>query len=236
MDRQRRVLIVDDDPDIAHLVALHLRDCGCAVAIESSGVAGLARAQGGAFSLLILDLSLPDMGGLDVCRYLRREQNYVPILMLTARAAEHDRVVGLNVGADDYLTKPFSVVELVARAKAIFRRREVWAHSAAGEVIDLDGLHIDLTRREVAIAGRPVALTAKEFELLSVFAQNPGRVFSRTQLLDKIWGEAHDGYDHTVHSHINRLRTKIEANPAKPQHILTVRSVGYKFRDHAVRA
>lgn len=234
MDKQRRVLVVDDDPDIAHLVALHLRDCGCAVTIESTGVGGFKRAQRESFELLILDLTLPGLGGLDICRSLRRAQNYVPILMLTARASEQDRVLGFNTGADDYLTKPFSVVELAARVKAIFRRQELWVESAAREVIRLDGLHIDLARHEVAIAGKAVALTAKEFDLLSVFAQNPGRVFSRAQLLDKIWGDAHDGYDHTVHSHINRLRTKIETNPAKPQHILTVRSVGYKFRDYAV--
>jgi DNA-binding response OmpR family regulator len=230
---QRRILIVEDDPDIAHLVEFHLRDLGCRIACECTGAGALARLGAESFDLVILDLMLPGMSGLDICRHLRSKPDYVAILMLTARSSELDRVLGLETGADDYLTKPFSVMELVARVKAIFRRLD--AHALKPEahegLIRAGELSIDLERHEVAVGGRSAALTAKEFELLTFFAQHPGRVFTRTQLLDKVWGYGHDGYEHTVNSHINRLRTKIEADPARPQHILTVWSVGYKFRD-----
>jgi len=229
---QRRILIVEDDPDIARLVEFHLRDLGCSVVVERTGTLGLARAEAESFDMVILDLMLPGVGGLDICRQLRGKPGYVPIMMLTARSSELDRVLGLEIGADDYLTKPFSVMELVARVKAIFRRLEaVAAKVPALDMIRSGALSIDMASHEVVVGGRQVALTAKEFELLSFFAQNPGRVFTRAQLLDKVWGYGHDGYEHTVNSHINRLRTKIEANPAKPQHVLTVWSVGYKFHD-----
>jgi len=233
---QRNILVVEDNPEIAHLVEFHLRDLGCSVTVEKNGTEGLSRAESSAFDMVILDLMLPGIGGLDICRNLRNKASYVPILMLTARSSEIDRVVGLESGADDYLTKPFSVMELIARVKAIFRRLDaLGAKPAQTNLIQSEKLSIDLGRHEVVVEGRPVALTAKEFELLSYFAQNPGQVFTRSQLLDKVWGYGHDGYEHTVNSHINRLRTKIEANPAKPQHILTVWSVGYKFHDqHAL--
>lgn len=236
MAMQRKILIVEDNPDIAHLVEFHLRDLGCSVVVERTGTDGLSRAERDAFDMVILDLMLPGIGGLDICRNLRNKSNYVPILMLTARSSEIDRVLGLEIGADDYLTKPFSVMELIARIKAIFRRLDaISASPAATHRIQAKELSIDLGRHEVVVEGKPVELTAKEFELLSYFAQNPGQVFTRSQLLDKVWGYGHDGYEHTVNSHINRLRTKIETNPAKPQHILTVWSVGYKFRDqHAL--
>lgn len=229
---QRNILIVEDNPEIAHLVEFHLRDHGFSVAVERTGTEGLSRAEGEAFDMVILDLMLPGINGLDICRKLRSLSNYVPILMLTARSSEIDRVLGLEIGADDYLTKPFSIMELLARVKAIFRRLDVRnTKPAETRLIQAQELSIDLGRHEVIVAGKRAELTAKEFELLSCFAQNPGRVFTRTQLLDKVWGYGHDGYEHTVNSHINRLRTKIETNPAKPQYILTVWSVGYKFRD-----
>ena len=231
---QRKILIVEDDPDIAHLVEFHLRDNGYATQLEHTGNHALARIEVESFDLIILDLMLPGIGGLDICRQLRSEADYVPILMLTARSAELDRVIGLEMGADDYLTKPFSVLELVARVKAIFRRLDALSPKQEGRnVIQTGELCINLARHEVAVEGKPVTLTAKEFELLTFFAQNPGHVFTRSQLLDKVWGYGHEGYEHTVNSHINRLRTKIEPNPAKPKHILTVWSVGYKFRDQA---
>lgn len=229
----RSVLVIEDDHDIAELVALHLRDAGCEVTLVHDGPTGLATAARGGFDLLVLDLMLPGLDGLSICRTLRSGPGYVPILMLTARSAEPDRVAGLEQGADDYLTKPFAIRELVARVKALLRRAEAMAFSVAepdrDEAIRAGNLLIDPQRRTVTMAGRPVELTAREFDLLLHFARHPGRVYSRLQLLDQVWGYGHEGYEHTVNSHINRLRAKIEADPAKPRHVLTVWGVGYKF-------
>jgi DNA-binding response OmpR family regulator len=230
----RNILVVEDNRDLAELVALHLRDLAAVVDVVADGAAGLARARQGGYDLVILDLMLPGLDGLEVCRRLRAGASYLPILMLTAKSTEVDRVLGLEMGADDYLTKPFSIRELMARVKAIFRRMDVVA-GTAGEalepVIRHDGLSIDCTRREVRVEGEPVELTSREFELLTHFARHPGRVYKRTQLLDQVWGYGYEGYEHTVNSHINRLRAKIERNPAAPRYILTVWGVGYKFRD-----
>ena len=177
---------------------------------------------------------LPELDGLEVCRLLRSEPGYTPILMLTARSSEVDRVVGLETGADDYLTKPFSVRELVARAKAIFRRVDAFRTAARGpERLAFADLEIDTASRKVELAGRSVHLTAKEFDLLVHFARHPGRVYSRAELLDSVWGYAYEGYEHTVNSHINRLRTKIEDDPSQPRFILTVWGVGYRFAESA---
>jgi two-component system OmpR family response regulator len=233
----RKVLIVEDNPDIARLVALHLRDIQCESDIAADGAEGLRRFRSAAYDLVILDLMLPELDGLAVCRQLRTERAYVPILMLTARSGELDRVLGLEIGADDYLTKPFSVRELLARVKALFRRVEGLGQpgeSARGEErIEHGGLHIDVARRDVRVEEREVTLTAKEFDLLLHFARHPGRVYTRLQLLDEVWGYGHDGYEHTVNTHINRLRAKIEADPSKPCYVLTVWGVGYKFAEHA---
>ncbi|HXK54155.1 MAG TPA: response regulator transcription factor, partial [Hyphomicrobiales bacterium] len=173
--------------------------------------------------------------GLSICREIRSTGDYVPILILTAKSSELDRVLGLEIGADDYLTKPFSISELMARIKALLRRVEALAQKAdkaqARTIIEHGGLKLDAARHTVSIDGRAVDLTAREFELLHHFASHPGQVFSRAQLLDQVWGYNHDGYEHTVNTHINRLRSKIEADPASPRHILTVRGVGYKFAD-----
>jgi len=226
----RRVLVVEDDGDIAHLLALHLRDLGCEVELAGDGEAGLARARSGRYDLVILDLMLPRIDGLELCRRLRAEGLGTLVLMLTARTAELDRVLGLELGADDYLTKPFSIHELVARVKALFRRSHAAAPPAAGaEVIELPGLRIDRASRSVTCAGRELELTAREFDLLYHFASHPGRVFTRTQLLDQVWGLGHESYEHTVNSHINRLRAKVEPDPTRPRYVLTVRGVGYKF-------
>lgn len=224
---QRRILVVEDEREIASLVARLLRDAGFAAAVEHSGPPGLARAEAEQFDLLVLDVGLPGIDGLEVCRRLRARHCRLPILMLSARASEGDRVCGFEAGADDYLGKPFGAAELLARIKALLRRVE--AADPGGNVIQVGGLRMDLARHEVVLAGRPVTLTAKEFLLLAVLARQPGRIFTRAQLLDAVWGVDHDGYDHTVHSHINRLRSKIEKDPAKPQRVLTVRSVGYKL-------
>jgi DNA-binding response OmpR family regulator len=231
---QRNVLVIEDQQDIAELVRLHLKDLNCNAKLAFDGIAGLAEAEAGQYDLIILDLMLPGMDGLEVCKRVRAKSRYTPILMLTSKSSELDRVLGLELGADDYLTKPFSVMELVARVKAIFRRGDALAPGSSGEApttIRAGELEVDPDKRVAMLAGRPVELTAKEFDLLVHFARNPGRVYSRGQLLDAVWGYSHSGYEHTVNSHINRLRTKIEADPAKPRYILTVWSVGYKFNE-----
>ncbi|MEW6647786.1 MAG: response regulator transcription factor [Pseudomonadota bacterium] len=227
------VLVIEDNKDIAELVALHLRDAGFAVTLAEDGARGLALARGGNYDALVLDLMLPGIDGLSICRELRQQESYLPILMLTAKSSELDRVLGLELGADDYLTKPFSIRELVARVKALLRRQAalVPAAATAGTTLDCGDLHIDSARRSVSIAGREVELTAREFDLLLHFARHPGRVFSRAQLLDQVWGYGHEGYEHTVNSHINRLRSKIEQDPAAPRYVLTVWGVGYKFAE-----
>ncbi|SCZ57174.1 response regulator transcription factor [Thiohalomonas denitrificans] len=231
----RSILVIEDDADIADLVALHLRDEGHSVDIAADGEAGLTRALGGRYDLVVLDLMLPGMDGLSLCQRLRAEDRYLPVLMLTARSSELDRVLGLEIGADDYLTKPFSIRELVARVKALLRRAEAMAaparESGTEEAITAGGLSIDPERRTVSVDDQPVELTAREFDLLLHFARHPGRVYSRSQLLDQVWGYNHDGYEHTVNSHINRLRNKVEADPAHPRYVLTVWGVGYKFAE-----
>jgi DNA-binding response OmpR family regulator len=230
----RRVLVLEDDRDIAHLVELHLRDLECVAHVCGDGTQGLGLALRNRYDLVILDLMLPGMDGLEICRRLRTQSNYVPILMLTAKSTELDRVVGLEIGADDYLTKPFSIRELQARVKALFRRIDAMSQQADHDgigVLRLDKLEIDSEKRSVTLDGNNITLTAKEFDLLLQFARHPGRVYTRTQLLDLVWGYSYDGYEHTVNSHINRLRAKMEDNPAKPRYILTVWGVGYKFTD-----
>jgi DNA-binding response OmpR family regulator len=229
----RKVLIVEDNPDIAKLVSLHLKDLDCEVALAADGLRGLDEARARRYDLIILDLMLPGMEGLEVCRRLRGETDYTPILMLTAKSSEVDRVVGLEIGADDYLTKPFSIGELIARVKAIFRRVDALGsgREEAPRRLNLGAMTIDVEKRTVTVAGQPVDLTAKEFDLLLQFAEHPGRVYSRQQLLDLVWGTGHMGYEHTVNSHINRLRGKIETDPAAPEYVLTVWGVGYKFSD-----
>jgi DNA-binding response OmpR family regulator len=233
----RRVLIDEDDPDIGRLVSLQLTELDCETRLIADGVSGLAEAEAGNYDLVILDLMLPRMDGLQICRRLRAQPGYTPILMLTAKSSELDRVLGLELGADDYLTKPFSMLELAARVKAVFRRADhaqaaAATQAAAGtQVIEAGGLRIDLERHEVLVDGKPVELTAKEFELLAYFARAPGRVYTRAQLLDQVWGYSHSGYEHTVNSHINRLRNKIERDAGNPDYIQTVWGVGYKFAD-----
>jgi DNA-binding response OmpR family regulator len=234
----RNVLVVEDDKDIARLLDLHLRDEGYSVTVASDGKTGLTRALSKPYDIVILDLILPGMDGLEVCRGIRNRKDYTPILMLTAKSTDVDRIVGLEMGADDYLTKPFNVRELLARVKALFRRVDALrAKDPAVPLrrIESGDLVIDPEKRKVAIRGNPVHLTAREFELLQEFARHPGRVYTRAQLLDKVWGYSYQGYEHTVNSHINRLREKIEKNPAKPRYILTVRGVGYRFAEPGER-
>lgn len=228
----KKILIIEDNQDLAHPLETHLLEMAFQVDLVFDGLEGLARAESGDYDLIILDLMLPGLDGIEVCKRLRRKSSYVPILMLTAKSSEMDRVVGLEVGADDYVTKPFSIRELIARIKAIFRRIDELQHQAKKDlpaVIKAGELVIDPLARNAHISGRRIDLTAREYDLLLHFVRNPGKVFTRAQLLDTVWGYGHDGYEHTVNSHINRLRSKIENDPAHPAYILTVWGVGYKF-------
>ncbi len=231
----RRALIVEDNHEISALVRLHLLDVQCEADVAADGKRGLELASARRYDLVVLDLMLPEMDGLDLCREIRALPGYVPILMLTAKSTELDRVLGLEMGADDYLVKPFSVRELQARVKALFRRVEALSSpaDAAGddETIEHGALTIETGKRRVAVGGREVILTAREFDLLLHFARHPGQVFNRARLLDRVWGYNHEGYEHTVNSHINRLRAKIERDPSAPEYILTVWGVGYKLSD-----
>jgi DNA-binding response OmpR family regulator len=228
------ILVIEDNPDIARLVELHLQDLSFHVDIARDGHNGLEQAVSGNHDLIILDIMLPGLDGLEVCRRLRAASVNTPILMLTAKTTELDRVLGLELGADDYLTKPFSIMELLARVKAIIRRSSLsntTAPDSSTETISINGIDIDPECRTVSIGDNPVELTAREFDLLLHFASHPGKVFSREQLLNQVWGYGHEGYEHTVNSHINRLRKKIEQDPADARYILTVWGVGYKFSE-----
>jgi DNA-binding response OmpR family regulator len=230
----RRILVIEDNKDLAHLLEIHLKDLSYQVDLTFDGDNGIAKAEAEQYDLIILDLMLPGLDGLEICRRLRSKPRYTPILMLTSKSSELDRVLGLEMGADDYVTKPFSIRELMARVKAIFRRiDQLRTDEEAGEriIIHAGDMTIDLEKRKVSLKGKPIDFTAKEFDLLVHFAKHPGRVYRRSQLLDEVWGYGHEGYEHTVNSHINRLRAKIEENPARPRHILTVWGVGYKFAE-----
>ena len=230
--RQQKILVVEDEADIADLVALHLGNLCDDVVTARNGDDGLRLALSDDWALIVLDLSLPGPDGLAICRAVRSRRPQQPVMLLTARSSEADRVLGLDTGADDYLTKPFGVLELVARARAILRRVATWRGDDAAEAsapISIGPLHLDPERREVFVDGEPVELTNREFELLEYFARRPGRVFRRSDLLDRVWGRGHVGYEHTVNSHINRLRAKIEPDPSEPTMITTVWGVGYKF-------
>ena len=232
----KRILVIEDDPDISQLLEINLRDNAFRVDVVNNGIEGLERASNQAYQLIVLDLMLPGLDGLEICKRLRGQEITVPILMLTAKTSEFDRVLGLELGADDYLTKPFSIMELQARVKAILRRADISTRQRAqddDETISSGSLLIDVCGHNVSIDGRAVELTAKEFDLLLHFARHPGRVYSRAQLLDQIWGYSHSGYEHTVNTHINRLRKKIETGADTMQYIETVWGVGYRFRELA---
>jgi DNA-binding response OmpR family regulator len=229
------ILVAEDQADIRELIVLNLQQAGYQVQAVADGTAALASQLDAASDLLLLDLMMPGLDGLEVCKTLRSRGRATPILMLTAKSTELDRVLGLELGADDYLTKPFSMAELLARVKALLRRAELLrvaqTASVSAQPVRNGGLEIQPSRREVRVAGRALEFTALEFDLLLYFALHPGRVFSRAQLLDKVWGYSHEGYEHTVTTHINRLRAKLETDPLQPTYILTVRGAGYKMRD-----
>lgn len=234
----KKILVIEDDKDIAHLLRDNLQDIGYEVTLAFGGNEGLSLAISGNYHLIILDIMLPGRDGLEICRTIRSRTVYTPILMLTSRSSELDRVLGLELGADDYITKPFSVRELQARVKALFRRIEALEDKPEKELegsVKTGDLFIDRAKRSVMKKGEDITLTAKEFDLLAFFARNPGRAFTRSDLLNKVWGYQFEGYEHTVNSHINRLRAKIEDNPAQPRYILTVWGVGYKFAEDLER-
>ena len=232
---KRRILVVEDERDIAELIALHLSELPAEVTLAHDGTRGLQLALGSHWDAIVLDIRLPGLNGLDLCREVRAQMSHVPILMLTARGGELDRVLGLELGADDYLTKPFSVLELQARLKALLRRcavtasRSLEAQAHKPSVINQGSLRVDRVQRRSWQADVEVVLTPREFDLLWHFVQHPGRVFTRTELLADVWGYGHDGYDHTVNSHINRLRSKLGDDRAESGFIHTVWGVGYRF-------
>ena len=234
------ILVAEDQTDIRELLVMNLRGAGYEVAAVGDGAQALARQLEAPSDLLILDLMMPRMDGLEVCKALRAKGSAAPILMLTAKSTELDRVLGLELGADDYLTKPFSLAELLARVKALLRRADLLAAAQANAqalgqktagVIRNGELEILPAKRQVRYRGAAIDFTALEFDLLLHFASHPGHVFSRSQLLNAVWGYTHDGYEHTVTTHINRLRAKLEADPMRPELILTARGAGYKMRD-----
>ncbi len=231
LDRRKSVLVVEDDQLISDVVTLHLRDEGYEVTHVRDGQVALNLLEHSSWDALILDLMLPGVDGLEVCRKARSLASYTPIIMISARSSEVHRILGLEVGADDYLAKPFSVLELAARVRALLRRVDALSKALPNDSprITAGALTLDMVSREVSLRGQPLDLTPKEFDLLSFFAKHPGKVFSRLELLNQVWGYEHDGYQHTVNTHINRLRAKIEFDPAKPQCIVTIWGVGYKL-------
>ena len=230
----RNVIIIEDEKDIGELVQLHLEDMNCEVVHFLNGQEGFHYALEHPFDLMILDINLPDMNGMDICRALRAEKVNSPILMLTARSEEIDKILGLETGADDYMTKPFSIRELLARVKAILRRVDIDTRpdeSDGADSIHFKQLEIDKRKRRVILDGERIELTPKEFDLLYLLASNPGVTYDRKDLLNKVWSYDFEGYEHTVNSHINRLRAKIEKDPANPEYVLTTWGVGYRFSD-----
>ena len=238
MNNAKKILLVEDDQDIATLLRLNLQDEGYQIVHETDGTQALGQLEKTVWDAVILDLMLPGVDGLEICRRIRQMTRYLPVIIISARTSETHRVLGLEMGADDYLPKPFSVLELIARVKALFRRQEAMGQNIRMEAgsISCHGLDIDPLAREVRLRGELVELTPREFDLLYWFARHPGEVFSRLSLLDRVWGYQHEGYEHTVNTHINRLRIKIEHDPAEPEIILTVWGKGYKFASHKSEA
>ncbi len=234
----KRILVIEDHEEIAQILLLHLSDLGAEVEHAKDGHEGLYKSLNENWDMIILDIQLPGPSGLEICRKLRKEHSYVPILLLTSRATELDRVLGLDLGADDYITKPFSIMELIARIKAVFRREAALKEKSSipETQVTVGSLVVDDAHHQIELHGRGIELTSREFDLLKYFAKHPGRVFKRSELLDNVWGYGHEGYEHTVNSHINRLRSKIERDPNNPEIIVTVWGVGYKLEEKTLSA
>jgi DNA-binding response OmpR family regulator len=223
------ILVVEDEMKIVRLVRDYLEHAGFEVIVAGDGGSALSAARGSRPDLIVLDLGLPGRDGLDVTRELRRTSG-VPIVMLTARGDESDRIVGLELGADDYVVKPFSPKELVARVRAVLRRTAA-ARAGGPEVLRVAGVEVDGPRMHVSVEGRPVELTPTEFQLLSTLVREPGRVFTRSQLLDAVHGVAFESYERAIDAHVKNIRKKIEPTPSRPRYVLTVHGVGYRFAD-----
>ncbi|MCU6683540.1 response regulator transcription factor [Leclercia sp. H6W5] len=228
----KQILLVEDDGDIAALLRLNLEDEGYVITHEADGGTALHLLGQTHWDAVILDLMLPNVDGLTLCRAIRQRDHYLPVIIISARSSETERILGLETGADDYLAKPFSVQELVARIRALFRRQQAMGQQTSG-LITAHGLTIDPLARSVLLHGEPIDLTPREFDLLYFFARHPGEVFSRLALLEQVWGYQHEGYEHTVNTHINRLRVKIEKDAAEPEVIRTVWGKGYRFAREA---
>ncbi|RNC71039.1 MAG: DNA-binding response regulator [Desulfuromonadales bacterium] len=232
-----RILVVEDNLEIAQLIRQHLESDGYDVTLTHDGTAGLSEVESQPYDLIILDLILPGIDGIELCRLIRAQKGYIPILMLTSKDDVVDRVIGLEVGADDYLTKPFSFRELTARVRAIVRLVEKLGTRESPDddgIVRVGSLVLDPERRSVSRNGREIRLTTREFEILSLLTRHPGKVFSRSQLLREVWGYTNDCYAHTVDSHMSRLRSKLEDNPSRPDLVLTVWGVGYKLNDEGI--
>jgi len=226
----QQLLLVEDDDAIADVVQLHLAGAGFRLHREADGRQAMRSIDARPWDLVLLDLMLPGADGWDVCRHLRSHHGHVPIIILSARSAEAHRVLGLELGADDYLTKPFSMLELVARVRALLRRIEQLKHPISGQIeLHFGSWRLDPVRRELQHGGVPIPLTLREFDLLYHLARHPGQVFTRGQLLSRVWGAGFDGYEHTVNSHINRLRAKLDSGAPGGRLIETVWGVGYRF-------
>ncbi len=228
-----KILIIEDDRDIAELISIHMNDIGHEAHQVHDGREGLIESMEKVYDLIILDLKLPGMDGFEICRKLRLEKVDTPIIMLTAKSEEIDKVLGLEIGADDYMTKPFSIRELVARVKSVLRRgkRESRDTDSTDRVLECENFYVDISKRIVKSYGNQVELSPKEFDMLVLMASNPGKTYSRSDLLNQVWGVDFEGFEHTVNSHINRLRSKIEKNMNEPEFILTTWGVGYKFKN-----
>ncbi len=226
-----KALIIEDDKDISELIAIHLNDMNLEVEQAFDGKDGLMRAMNNRYRFILLDLRLPQLDGMEICKRLRMQNIKTPILMLTSKSEEIDKILGLEMGADDYISKPFSVRELIARIKAVLRRYDVGLQpDEQNKEIRSGGLYVNVSMRIVEVGGKRIDLSPKEFDLLVHLASHPGKTYSRMDLLNQIWGYEFEGFEHTVNSHINRLRSKIEVDMSNPEFILTTWGVGYKFK------
>jgi len=226
----RSVLIIEDEPEIVEVISTHLQDEEFDVSHDGDGVSGLVSALNNEWDLLLIDRKLPRLDGIEICQKVRQYNSQVPIILVSAKSSESERIEGLNVGADDYISKPFSVLEMVARIHAVFRRVDAPKYNPHQDRIVVCDIVLDKRTHEVVVSGKVISLTPREFDLLACFTEAPGRVFKRQDLLETVWGYNHSGYLHTVNTHINRLRCKLEKDPANPVYIKTVWGVGYKFQ------
>lgn len=231
----KKVLIIEDDNNIVELLTIHLVDLGCKVISADNGELGYKMAKEDTYDLIILDIMLPLLNGMEVCRKIRHTDRRTPIIMLTARSEELDKVLGLETGADDYLTKPFSIREFIARVNVIFRRKAEHAatpnDAPPASILSYGALVIDIDKRKVTLNNLRIDLSPKEFDLITLLAMHPGKSYNRKRLLNLVWGYDFEGYEHTVNSHINRLRAKIEEDVSNPKFILTTWGVGYRFNE-----